>query len=670
MFTDKSLRHPQINIHGDNIVECERILELILKSMGIDPKSINPPSESITCPRFDIEIGDKTLAVRFFPGFGRWDHNILDSVREMGGTLREAADVIVTAVESGEEIPILAVEFCGALPAGNQAWQRSGRAYSFGLAKIPYLYVSELGGYELDTERNRKAPRLPNPAVPFSYISFSLERETPVFPIFITAPGADDVSRDYYKDVFADDELLELIREIIFTGACDHVFEKLNLKVLSFVEKRAKSSKRNDSLTSCEWQKLYKRVQGKSGSIEYLAEDISMTWSKKASIDALTENAKAIMKIASKYGLGVTAKDLPICVIPSKSKNGFAQEVLELIPQVSDCFKHWLKSKENLVICWVMGFKPGGDDARPDRGLPPFARMLVGEAATLMTIVYGPAPASTWPKFISDPAGLAKQNGLWEAILETSDAVLVESYTDNVTEKGYLRSHWEAELETPVFNSFLVTPEPLRLGENDVDTSIHLSLTKFCSGKVFEGMCNPPGGDWSGVSILCPDSNSEYRWISLPRVSAVGGKRPDHVFEFFLEGERPIILSIESKETYRSVEKNIGPRLNQYLIDLLRGSASIERAHNDSVWKHSEHSLNLDHYTLASGVAFKMTHMDKLKEVYSKAGADLIMAIDFDDIGKVCKLWLYTENELGEALSDYISVNVESDLISIERINN
>ena len=45
-------------------------------------------------------------------------------------------------------------------------------------------------------------------------------------------------------------------------------------------------------------------------------------------------------------------------------------------------------------------------------------------------------------------------------------------------------------------------PSPLKIGENDVDTILHTIFTQLKSSeiKIFEGMCNPPGGDWSGIS--------------------------------------------------------------------------------------------------------------------------------------------------------------------------
>ena len=60
----------------------------------------------------------------------------------MGGVIREAPDAIISEVKFGKEHPLLAIEYSGALAAGNQAWQRNGRAYSSGLAQDPLSSMS------------------------------------------------------------------------------------------------------------------------------------------------------------------------------------------------------------------------------------------------------------------------------------------------------------------------------------------------------------------------------------------------------------------------------------------------------------------------------------------------------------------------------------------------
>ena len=91
----------EYHIHGDNIVECERALDLIIKSFGNDFISISRPATSIVCPQFVIKLkGNIELLFIFYPGFGRWDKDILEFVKYHPEALREAADVIITGVNS------------------------------------------------------------------------------------------------------------------------------------------------------------------------------------------------------------------------------------------------------------------------------------------------------------------------------------------------------------------------------------------------------------------------------------------------------------------------------------------------------------------------------------------------------------------------------------------
>ncbi|MDR2970858.1 MAG: hypothetical protein LBU83_02850, partial [Bacteroidales bacterium] len=169
-------------VHGDNIVECERVLKYITRSVNV--LSQEKRFSSLACLTVDIAFeyaGVKNnWSIEMFPGFSkdnrsqRWQSNIFEALKDRGSFLDETPDVVVTKVEDGIETILFAIEFCSALQAGNQAWQRSGRAYSIGRAKCPYIYIVDFVKYELDsTTRERKSLRFPNPAVPYSYISFS-----------------------------------------------------------------------------------------------------------------------------------------------------------------------------------------------------------------------------------------------------------------------------------------------------------------------------------------------------------------------------------------------------------------------------------------------------------------------------------------------------------------
>ena len=315
--------YKQLNIHGDNIVECERAFDLIKTALAKHIEHITGPKGSASCPIFEIFLKSikEPLTITFFPGFGRWNEDILSLIRKRGGTLREAADVIITSVQSGLEEPLIAIEYCGALPAGNQVWQRSGRAYSFGLARVPYLYVAELGGYELNGNRERQASRMPNPAIPFSYLSYYIEQDTPVIPIFMTSPGADESSRQKYADEFGDNGLITLMRSLLMNENPNNIYELLHRKVIALVKKQATDSKNSRTLTSQQWESLYNTIKKRQSLVQFLVDQAPLKWSKTAYIAALTTSAKKLMRLASKYGIGLTSTQLPMCIIPNKNVN-------------------------------------------------------------------------------------------------------------------------------------------------------------------------------------------------------------------------------------------------------------------------------------------------------------------------------------------------------------
>jgi hypothetical protein len=645
------------HIHGDNIVECERAFDLIKASLANEIISISGPNGTPVCPKFQLNVRytDKPISLTFYPGFGRWNEDMLQLVRERGGILREAADVIISGVSAGVEEPLIAIEYCGALPAGNQAWQRSGRAYSFGQARIPYLYVAELGGYELDANRSRKAPRMPNPAVPFSYLTYSFEQSVPVLPIFITSPGADEASRSAHADEFADEELIALTRAIFLHEDASAIRETLRGKILALVKKRAEAARAGKTLTAEQWEGAYSALKEGQSLVEYLVQNTALTWSKTAYIEGLTKTAKSLMQLAQVFAIGLTSSDLPMCVVPRSKRQAFASKLVKLYKKLPAEFVTWLERNEHLAICWVMGFKPRGDDARPDRGLPPLARMLIGHGSDLLTVVYGPAPAATWPMLRDAPAALAERNGLWEAIMAVSDALLIDTATDKLTRHGFLRPHWEQSLVRPVARTILVQPAPTRVGENDVDTVLHTLFAHYSGNEVFEGMCNPPGGDWSGVSLQPPDRSLELRWLSLPRVSGDDTKRPDHVFQFFGVSPRSVILSVESKEQAGSVEANIGPRLSEYISRLITREASVQRRDSSSAWGHSTHILNIKDFIFASAVAFISNSESQIKSVIKIARVDLLLAYTFQTKGEACEIRFIPMTEVGKAISEYVS---------------
>ena len=121
----------KFHIHADNIVECDRIITLIEKALADDGVSSVGPYGSAACPVYKFEL-ENNVAMEFtcYPGFGRWNQDVRDVIISRGGILREAPDVLLSRVEDTSEKLLVAMEFSAALSAGNQAWQRHGRAYS------------------------------------------------------------------------------------------------------------------------------------------------------------------------------------------------------------------------------------------------------------------------------------------------------------------------------------------------------------------------------------------------------------------------------------------------------------------------------------------------------------------------------------------------------------
>lgn len=657
------------HIHGDNIVECDRTLSLIARSLGGPMLDLAGPTGAASCPTYRIDATEGLFEFTCFPGFGRWHQDILQALRARGGCLRESADAIVTKVDGGSEDPVLAIEYCGALPAGNQAWQRSGRAYSYGRAGVPFIYIAEIGGSELAADRTAKAQRLPNAAVPFSYLAFSLQLDTPVLPVFMMGGGASSDSQTAFEDALADTDLPGLVHDLILgTDPRSHV-TSLEKRVVDFVRLKAGMGRQGRSLTGPQWADLYEWLQSGGDLCHYLLTSCRLPWSKTAYIAGLTDTAKSLMKLSSDLSFGLTSSDLPMCVVPPESRRDLADKILTLYGTLPEDFENWLAGDVPLAICWLMGFKPRGDDARPDRGLPPLARMLIGDRAQLLTVVYGPAPAQTWGNLEADPGDLAKRNGLWEAIFEASDALLVDSSTDAAGMRGYLKGHWGNYSPSCEPMEGIVQPRASRVGEQDVDTVIHSLLGRLAGDQVFEGLCNPPGGDWSGISLENPTRQREVRWLSLPRVSSTNAKRPDHVFQIHGLVEKPVVLSVESKERAGALEDSIGPRLSDYMRYLLDYRPSVQRQVGTEAWQPCVTELSESDFVLASAVAF-IGSAEEASAIEDRVCTDLILALEFSSEGAECSISARACSQLGARVADLLcGIPTQASHISVAAIS-
>jgi len=655
-----------IRIHGDNIVECERTWMFIKTALYNDKNVKCKIYDSAVSPKYEVRVkGAEHICVQFFPGFGRWTPDILEYIKNQGAKLRETPDTILSIISRDNsnnpiENPILAIEYCGALPAGNQAWQRCGRAYSLSASGIPYLYIAEIGGVELDKDREEKAARYPNPVVPFSYITHSLYTSTPTLPIFLPSPN---ISKEIYDKVikcFGADELTTLLKNTIYHKNTKSVIDSIISKALTFVNILSEMRKKKDTYTESDWQTWLKLIAERKNVNNFISQK-NLQWEKTAYIENLTLTAKNVMQVASEYAVGVGACQVPICLIPKSKRRQFAERIISYYSDLQSEFKRWLSENDrDLCITWIMGFKPRGDDARPDRGLPPLARMLLSPNTDFLSFIYGPAKVNMWKLFINNPVELSKQNGLWESIMACSDAVLIDSSTDKaITKKGYLHSHWyHKHAPTNMKQISLVKSWPTAIGENDVDTVIHLLFGS--NGKyIFEGMCNPPGGDWSGISIIGFFTKQiELRWLSLPRVSKSGSKRPDHVFQFLQENTNPIILAVESKENESKIDSDIGKNLIRYVKELFSLRASAQRDYPNGTWIKSDKKIILSNFQFASAVAILVYKDDDLIKVKKKSHVDIIIGVKFNEDSLSANILIHDCTPLGSKIVSLINSNI------------
>ena len=245
-----------LRIHGDNIVECERTLKMIAEAYNSTFELLNSP---VYFPKYAIKTKEYLFVIELLSGHGRWSNiDLGDIVYKAGGRLRESADSYLTEVSGAHETVLLGIEYCSALPAGNNAWQRNGRALASVFANVPYLYYAEIGGIELDENRNPKAPRYPNPAVPFSYVSLSHDMNSVCLPVYRAHPSMTPQNHAAYNSALGYEDGLVFIRQILNGEDTSLTVNTLKDKAVKMVEILSNSRKKKDTLKGKEWNELLK----------------------------------------------------------------------------------------------------------------------------------------------------------------------------------------------------------------------------------------------------------------------------------------------------------------------------------------------------------------------------------------------------------------------------
>lgn len=635
-------------IHGDNIVECERIANIIVQETQPDYLNISLLSPSTVA--YDLEFSydgyNFEWHLELLPGFNksgrrRWRDNIFKSLRGNGSFLEETPDAIVTEVDDDDnETIIYAIEFCSALQAGNQAWQRSGRAFSTGRTGCPYLYIVDFVKYELDSRtRERKALRFPNPAVPYSYINFSKETDNFVAQVYVRSEefdkNKDSSLRGFNEDDFADAELSSYMVKRMAGLDTQYEEDEILRKNLNVVMFLAKSSRPATNFTAAQWRRLYAYHQG---IIEFSKENTRFNFHKTIKAKGHHGKSADVLDLVDNCSIGLASRDLPFGIIPAEERRRFARGLQRLYPDYDrDVLDSIGRGRSDLILCMIKGFKPRGDDNRPDRGILPLAVMLSSTDVEIMTYIYGPVLANNLDLLINTPRRLANANGLWKSILALSNYVALDvpvlrgrvSDAEVLLDTSDLKEYYTTTVENdngltrPVFSSV-----PQEYHEDDVDTGIHFIFAHLMRDVCFEGMCNPPGGDWSGMSVLYGDY--ETRWLSLPRVSEeVDGKRPDHVLEIFGVFDKPLLLSVESKERSADLEPGVGDGLINYIRHLMDYVPNVKKERGeDAVWEHGDFYVDFDEYEVISAAAYLKDTAQPNTVVFRNSNCDMLLIME------------------------------------------
>ena len=507
-----------VRIHGDNIVECERALAFFESTTPLINKKARYVSAAVIEVEGAIGSGGAQEEIRFqmFPGFNksnrrRWKADVFSVLREAGSFLEETPDAVITSLsDDGQTESVLcAIEFCSALQAGNQAWQRSGRAYSAMRAGCPYLYVVDFPKYELDGDRKRKALRFPNAAIPYSYAEAA--KSSPAFgaQVFFPSEEYDRVemeARGFKNETFGDDLVGAYLNALILgksTAEIERGLLERNLEMVEFFSKEAKAS---TSFEASDWEKAY----ASPGGFLAVAGDRRLPWKKKIAAKSASQHTSEVLAALSSHAVGMGSNDLPIALVPSENVEGLLKDLAKIDSEVASRIREQIDVHQPLVVCAVKGFKPRGDDNRPDRGVLPLAAMLAGEDTQILTYIYGPISSTGFATLRDRPTEAMKRSGFWNVFLALSNVVLVDSPVTRA--KG--QYHWgvigSSDMKTQALErsrsagnlTFASVPiEPNSVHEDDVDAVLHTCFAAIPETLRFEGLCNPPRGRLVGTVV-------------------------------------------------------------------------------------------------------------------------------------------------------------------------
>lgn len=663
----------KFRIYGDNIIECERLVKIIIQALVPDEIKTSLISPSV----IKVESKKKSIDWDFelFPGFNkstknRWPGNVFAPLKAAGSFFDETPDVIISEIDSkNQEEILLAIEFCSALQAGNQAWQRSARAFSVGRTGCPYLYIVDFVKYELDNEtRKRKNLRFPNAVVPYSYINYSKATQNFIAQLYTKSEefnkAKDPALANFDETNFGGNILGRYILKTLLHEDTTEEKKKILQKNIQVVEFLANLVDKEVNLTAQEWSEISSLPS--SAIIDYMVQKHRFGFHKTIAEKSSHGHAADFVEIVDKFSVGFASKELPFGIIPAEDRESFSKEIGELYPNFSkDIISAIGDNTQHLVVAIFKGFKPRGDDNRPDRGLLPLISMLSTEKVPVFTFIYGPLLEKNLALLDKYPQTLAHRNGLWHTIIALSDFICLDAPVLTTSAKSVQKIYDNRRLKNrfikckmnesiPKMESF--STYPVTFGEDDVDTVLHYLFAHVLSKSCFESMCNPPGGDWSGFSIL--HNGYENRWVSLPRVSeVVSGKRPDHIIQVFKVFSKPLLLAIESKEKSSNLEEDVGVKLITYIKNIMQYIPSSKRqiASVPTDWEWGDSKIEVDSFEFLSAAAYLKKYAENPGIVFNKKCDLLFVLQPISQPNKVrWEIEIIARTKLAVILKDFI----------------
>ena len=486
----------------------------------------------------------------------------------------------------------------------------------------------------------------------------------------------DNDLENFNEDNFGHNELGFYIVRLMLgssTKECENIILKKNMNVVEFLANHFDSEK---NFTSNEWGEVYNGSE--NDVIRYSIKKSRFNFHKSIAAKSNHGKTASVISAVDKISVGLTSKDLPFGIIPACKRKNFSAQLIKLYPKMNrEILNRIGNNDRHLVMAIFKGFKPRGDDNRPDRGLLPLINMLSNEDVDVLSFVYGPMLEANLRLLDEKPLVLAKKNGLWKTVLSLSNYLLLDvpviaskKYdATRVYDTGLIKQHF---INREDYGDLSPKPQfshvPLKFGEDDVDTAIHYFFKHILGNVCFEGMCNPPGGDWSGFSVL--DNDTEARWLSLPRVSnVIDGKRPDHILQLSGVMQLPLLLSIESKERSSDLEEDVGTKLVTYVKKLMSYIPSAKRKISPQIseWTWGDAVVSFDKYETMSAAAYLKEYAQPPKDVFEK-NCEILFVLNPSSNGvTMWEMEIITSTERGEKLKRYI---IDCHRRSLDRIFN